>query len=372
MIKIKSVEVLVYRYPLKTIVQTSFGTMHDRPMVLVKLIDEDDYVGVGEVWCNFPAVGAEHRARLIDSVFTPLLTMEPFDSPASAFELLTRKTWVLGLQTGEFGPIAQCIAGIDIAFHDLMARRDETPLWKYLGGVSDSVETYASGINPTDAEKTAEAALKSGYRALKLKIGFNPAHDIQNIKSLRTLLGENGQLMVDANQAWTVTEAQEMMQKIAVCNVNWIEEPIYADRPDNEWHILKDCGNTPLAGGENIMGENSFDHVIKAGYLSVIQPDLAKWGGLTKTVPVARKIIAEGKRFCPHYLGGGVGLLASAHALAAVGGRGILEVDINQNPLRTILVDAFFEPSSSTMRLGNSPGLGAEVDFQAISKFRVQ
>ena len=72
-IKIKSVEVLVYRYPLKTIVQTSFGTMHDRPLVLVKLIDEDDYVGVGEVWCNFPAVGAEHRARLIDSVFTPLL-----------------------------------------------------------------------------------------------------------------------------------------------------------------------------------------------------------------------------------------------------------------------------------------------------------
>ena len=89
MIKIKSVEVLVYRYPLKTIVQTSFGTMHDRPMVLVKLIDEDEYVGVGEVWCNFPAVGAEHRARLIDSVFPPLLTMVTFDSPDSAFELLT-------------------------------------------------------------------------------------------------------------------------------------------------------------------------------------------------------------------------------------------------------------------------------------------
>ena len=119
MIKIKSVEVLVYRYPLETVVQTSFGTMHDRPMVLVKLIDEDDYVGVGEVWCNFPAVGAEHRARLIDSVFTPLLTMEPFDSPASAFELLTNTTWVLGLHTAEFGPIAPFLAGIYISLHDL-------------------------------------------------------------------------------------------------------------------------------------------------------------------------------------------------------------------------------------------------------------
>ena len=163
-----------------------------------------------------------------------------------------------------------------------------------------------------------------------------------------------------------------MMQKIAAYDIDWLEEPIHADRPDNEWVSVKASGDTPLAGGENIMGALGFDKVIEAGCISVIQPDLAKWGGLTKTVPIAKKIISSGKRFCPHYLGGGVGLLASAHALAAVGGSGILEVDINQNPLRTILVDAFFEPSSSIMQLGNSSGLGAEVDFKALSKFRVQ
>lgn len=372
MIKLKSVEVSVYRYPLETIVQTSFGTMYDRPMVLVKLIDEDDFAGVGEVWCNFPAVGAEHRARLIESVFKPLLTGKLFDGPAKAFDLLTKKTWVLGLQTGEFGPIAQCIAGIDIAFHDLMARRDKTPLWKYLGGVSDSVKTYASGINPTNAEKTAETALEAGHQALKLKIGFDLAQDIQNIKSLRALLGKKGQLMVDANQAWTVNEAKEMMQKIAAYDIKWLEEPIHADRPDDEWRSVKASGNTPLAGGENIMGDRHFNRLIEAGYLSVIQPDLAKWGGLTETVPVARKIIAAGIRYCPHYLGGGIGLLASAHALAAVGGNGVLEFDINKNPLRSIFVDACFKTSSSLMKLGDSPGLGVEVDFRDISKYRVQ
>ena len=310
MIKLKSVEVSVYRYPLETIVQTSFGTMYDRPMVLVKLTDEDDFAGVGEVWCNFPAVGAEHRARLIESVFKHLLTGKLFDGPAKAFDLLTKKTWVLGLQTGEFGPIAQCIAGIDIAFHDLMARLDKTPLWKYLGGVSDSVKTYASGINPTNAEKTAETALEAGHQALKLKIGFDLAQDIQNIKSLRALLGKKGQLMVDANQAWTVNEAKEMMQKIALYDIKWLEEPIHADRPDDEWRSVKASGNTPLAGCENIMGDRHFNRLIEAGYLSVIQPDLAKWGGLTETVTVARKIIAAGIRYCPHYLGGGIGLLA--------------------------------------------------------------
>ena len=372
MIKLKSVEVSVYRYPLETIVQTSFGTMYDRPMVLVKLTDEDDFAGVGEVWCNFPAVGAEHRARLIESVFKPLLTGKLFDGPAKAFDLLTKKTWVLGLQTGEFGPIAQCIAGIDIAFHDLMARRDKTPLWKYLGGVSDSVKTYASGINPTNAEKTAETALEAGHQALKLKIGFDLAQDIQNIKSLRALLGKKGQLMVDANQAWTVNEAKEMMQKIAAYDIKWLEEPIHADRPDDEWRSVKASGNTPLAGGENIMGDRHFNRLIEAGYLSVIQPDLAKWGGLTETVPVARKIIAAGIRYCPHYLGGGIGLLASAHALAAVGGNGVLEFDINKNPLRSIFVDACFKTSSSLMKLGDSPGLGVELDFRDISKYRVQ
>jgi len=371
-IKLKSVEVSVYRYPLETIVQTSFGTMYDRPMVLVKLTDEDDFAGVGEVWCNFPAVGAEHRARLIESVFKPLLTGKLFDGPAKAFDLLTKKTWVLGLQTGEFGPIAQCIAGIDIAFHDLMARRDKTPLWKYLGGVSDSVKTYASGINPTNAEKTAETALEAGHQALKLKIGFDLAQDIQNIKSLRALLGKKGQLMVDANQAWTVNEANEMMQKIAAYDIKWLEEPIHADRPDDEWRSVKASGNTPLAGGENIMGDRHFNRLIEAGYLSVIQPDLAKWGGLTETVPVASYIVEAGIRYCPHYLGGGIGLLASAHALAAVGGNGVLEFDINKNPLRSIFVDACFKTSSSLMKLGDSPGLGVEVDFRDISKYRVQ
>ena len=64
MIKIRSLETAVYRYPLKTPVQTSFGIMRDRPMVLVKLLDDEGVTGIGEIWCNFPSVGAEHRANL--------------------------------------------------------------------------------------------------------------------------------------------------------------------------------------------------------------------------------------------------------------------------------------------------------------------
>ena len=61
-----------WRYPLKTPVVTSFGTMRDRPMVLVRAEDDDGMAGWGEIWCNFPAVGAEHRARLVHGVLAPL------------------------------------------------------------------------------------------------------------------------------------------------------------------------------------------------------------------------------------------------------------------------------------------------------------
>ena len=371
MIKIRSLETAVYRYPLKTPVQTSFGIMRDRPMVLVKLLDDEGVTGIGEIWCNFPSVGAEHRANLVNSIFSPLLSSHTFESPEDAFDYLTKNTWVLGLQTGEFGPLAQSIAGIDIALNDLFARKLSKPLWEFYGGKKSEVPIYASGINPKGAEKMAENALDKGFKALKLKIGFDKKKDIQNIKSLKTLVGENEKLMTDANQAWDVNEALQMMDKISEYNLSWLEEPIPVDRPSDEWRKLHETGTTPLAGGENVMGVQGFNSLLSEGVLDVIQPDLAKWGGLTKTIPVAQKILSSRKSYCPHYLGGGVGLVASAHALAAVGGNGMLEVDFNNNPLRSLIVDPMLDKSSGSMELGKGFGLGIEFDFKQIEEFRV-
>ena len=316
-------------------------------------------------------MGAEHRARLVESIFAPLLCSKSFEAPKDCFDLLTNETWVLSVQTGEYGPFAQCIAGIDTAIHDLNARILSVPLWKLLGGTSDKVPTYGSGISPAAAEKTAELALDAGHTALKLKVGIDTELDIQNISSLRRLLGKDGKLMVDANQAWTAKTAKEIIEEIALFDLEWIEEPILADRPNDEWYSLAEITDIPLAAGENISGEDSFSRLVTEKYLGVIQPDLAKWGGLTQAVPLAKKIITAKKQYCPHFLGGGIGLLASAHALAAVGGTGLLEVDCNPNPLRTNVVQDFFDTSLSVMKLGNQPDIGIVPDLNAISKYRV-
>jgi D-galactarolactone cycloisomerase len=103
----------------------------------------------------------------------------------------------------------------------------------------------------------------------------------------------------------------------------------------------------------------------------VVQPDLAKWGGLSGCLPVARQIRDSGARFCPHYLGGGVGLLASAHLLAAVGGDGLLEIDSNPNPLRTLIATDLESVRAGQVTLSEHPGLGMEPDLAALASYLV-
>lgn len=371
MTTIADVDCFVFRYPLETPVQTSFGTMRDRPMVLVRLRDKDGFVGWGEVWSNFPNVGAEHRARLVDFVFGPLLKGAHFQNEVEAFESLTAATAVLAIQTAEYGPIAQCIAGLDTAFHDLLAKREGKPVWRRLGGQTNHVPVYASGINPTGSAAVAERALLQGYRSLKLKIGFDEAADRANLSDLRSLLGAGGKLMADANQAWSVNTAVKHAQELSQFDLFWLEEPIAANRPRGEWRQLKDDASMPLAGGENILGDDAFAEALHDRILSVVQPDLAKWGGLTRCVPLGRKINRAGLLYCPHYLGGGIGLVASAHALAAAGGDGMLEVDINPNPLRSELIGEMLTRQAGYATLDESPGLGVEPDLDWLKRFKV-
>lgn len=362
------VQAFVLRSPIETPVQTSFGIMYDRPALFVRVEDADGAQGWGEVWCNFPSCGAEHRARLIDTVLAPLLTSQGFEGPRQAFDLLTQSTAVLALQSGEPGPFAQCIAGLDLALWDLCARRAGLPLWRYLGGSGDEVGVYASGINPTAPERLVEQRRDDGYRAFKLKIGFGEDRDLGNLATVRQLLGPDAPLMVDANQAWDLAQAQRMAPLLAPFGLGWLEEPLRCDRPWSEWQQLAAVCPVPLAAGENLMGPEPFAHAVASSALRVLQPDLAKWGGISGCWPVVEWARAAGLRYCPHYLGGGIGLLASAHVLAAQGGDGLLEVDANPNPLRTELAPVFSTPVEGRCRLGDAPGLGRIADVQALAK----
>lgn len=366
---IRSIEAFCYRYPLATPVVTSFGKMLNRPAVFVRVVDEDGVAGWGEAWSNFPAPGAEHRTRLVNEVLAPGLVGRQFDGPVQAFEALTEGTEVLALQCGEPGPFAQAISGIDLALWDLAARRRKLPLWRLLGGQSGRIKVYASGINPVGAAQTAEAALARGHRALKLKVGFGAETDLANLAALRAIVGA-GMLAADANQGWSVDQALEMLPRLAAFDLGWLEEPIRADRPREEWRRLRAAAKMPIAAGENISSAEGFKHVLAEGVLGVVQPDIAKWGGLSACAGLARDILKSGKTFCPHYLGGGIGLLASAHLLAGIGGDGWLEVDANDNPLRDLFCGPVASVMDGTIVLNEEPGLGFTPDLSGIADYR--
>jgi D-galactarolactone cycloisomerase len=368
---IASLDAFVFRAPLDTPVQTSFGLMHDRPMLLVRAVDRDGATGWGEIWCNFPAVGAEHRARLLTSILRPLLTAGPYASPADAFQHMTLATEVMAIQCAEPGPFAQAIAGVDIALHDLAARRAGQPLWRYLGGRGPRVEVYASGLNPTSPETLASEKHGEGHRSFKLKIGFGRDRDLANLAALRDSLGGDARLMVDANQAWSLDQALAMAPEIERFAIGWLEEPIRADSSWSDWKRLAEATRIPLAAGENLRGSD-FDRALASRALRVIQPDIAKWGGFSGCLPLARQILATGLRFCPHYLGGGIGLLASAHYLAAVGGDGLLEIDSNPNPLRSEIAGPLARIVEGQADLGGQPGLGVEDPLGRLERYLVR
>ncbi len=366
---IEHVRCRVYRAPADPPVRTSFGLMRDRPAVLVEVRDSDGATGWGEIWCNFPSVGAEHRARLVRETLAPLLIGRDGSDPSSCFDALTSAVAVLAIQTGEPGPLSQAIAGIDIALWDLAGRRAGEPVWRLLGGAQGSaVRAYASGLNPDHPEKLALVRRAEGHVAFKLKTGFGRDTDLRNLQTLRHALGDAAELMVDANQAWSLAEAREMAVALAPWNPLWLEEPLRADAPAADWAELANVSPLRLAAGENMRGAD-FDAAIAAGHLGVLQPDLGKWGGFSRCAPVARAALAQGLRFCPHWLGGGLGLVASAHLLAAAGGDGRLEIDSNPNPLRDGMLDCGFQIRGGEFLLPPGPGLGAAPDLEALKPF---
>ena len=366
---LRHAEVFVFRAPIDAPVRTSFGVMHDRPAVLLRVEDEDGLCGWGEAWCNFPSCGAEHRGRLLAETVLPSALGASWREPGGLVREVARKLRILRLQADEPGPMDQALACLDIALWDLAARRAGVPLHALLGDAAmTAMPAYASGINHPGVAETVARTRQEGYRAFKVKIGFGREQDEANIRAALGSLLPGERLAADANQAWTLEQALEALPRLRRYPLLWVEEPLACDRPAAEWAALAAAGRFTLAAGENIRSEAAFDAAIAAASVRVVQPDVCKWGGLTGCLRVARAALAAGLHYCPHYLGGGIGLLASAHLLAAVGGDGLLEVDCNPNPLRELLAAPFPRLRDGRFLLSDTPGLGVAPDMEAVEK----
>jgi D-galactarolactone cycloisomerase len=194
--------------------------------------------------------------------------------------------------------------------------------------------------------------------------------DKPNVRQIAEGLSAGERLFVDANQRWKLEQATYAADWLAEAGVGWLEEPMVADAPDEHWRQLHASARLPLAGAENLRGMKTIEAAFE--WLEYVQPDVGKWGGVTDCFEIAKKAISAGKTYCPHWLGGGVGLLHSAHLLAAAGGDGLLEMDVNENPLRDHVLGGALVIDEGFVDLPTSPGIGPEPDFSDIEQWRVE
>ena len=371
MIGVARIQAWSFRCPTPKPVATSFGIMCDRPAVLVRIEDHDGAFGWGEIWANWPAAGAEHRVRLLEMDIAPLLVGTRAQRPENFFHQLEQQTRIRATQCGEIGPFSQVIAGLDIALWDMAARRAGLPLRNFINDAArNQVPAYASGIQVAAAAGVLPRARTEGHQTFKLKVGFDIATDSLAVSTIQDGLSAFEAIACDANQAWSLDQAQSFVASISDVPLKWLEEPLPVFAQTAQWQSLAQDCPIPLAGGENLSGNAEFSDAINLGHLSIIQPDVAKWGGITGCLAVAKTALGAGRRYFPHFLGAGIGLAASAELLAAVGGDGLLEVDVNDNPLRSLFFDDTEPVSEGKWICNNRVGLGVETLPSALNQYQ--
>ncbi len=369
--KIERITIDVFRAPVDKPVVTSFGTIPSRGIAMLRLEDGDGAVGWGDMWGNFPTITTEYRAGLAAFLLPDLLLGRTIDDIPSFYHGLVDRLHVLAVQADEPGPVASVLAGADQALWDLAARKAGLPLRKLLNpNAADRIPAYASGLNPADGPETVIAQRAAGHRNFKLKIGFGEDVDQGNVRRIKDDMNAGERMFVDANQRWDLEQSVHAADWLAEAGVGWFEEPMVADAPVEQWQQLKASARLPLAGAENLRGMNTIEAAF--GWLDFIQPDVGKWGGVSDCFAVAQKAIAAGKTYCPHWLGGGVGLLHSAQLLAAAGGGGLLEMDVNENPLRDHVLTGALAVDDGHVDLPGDSGIGVVPDLEIIEDLRVE
>ena len=356
--KINSAKVRHHQVQITHQVKTAFGAMNERHGVFLVLEDTDGHRGVGESWVNFPAWGPWERAATLERFMVPFLEKRQIDDIPAFVSELYRASLGAAQQSGTVGPLIQALCAVELALWDLAAQRAQVPLAHLLfKNPFDRVRVYASGISSATPRELIDEHLACGVTLFKLKLGFGDREDRRNLQSLWKHLGGQAEIAVDVNRAWSLQQALEWLDILADYNIQWLEEPLRIEEEDR-LDVLWRRRIVPIAGGENtLMPPGCNLGEIASLPVDIIQPDLTKYAPLHVSMQLLDAATAKGKRVIPHFLGSAPGQAVSLH-FAAGCVDGLVEWDINQNPLRTAMFEEPFQIRDGTIRIPTDAGLG--------------
>ena len=322
-----------FRVPEGQNVRLGIGRAVKRDAVLVKVETDEGIIGWGEAH-HGRCPGA--IAKLVDTTLSELiLGMDALDVVG-----VWDRVYKMQLSSHGMGAAAaMALSGLDIALWDIRGKACGWPLYRLLGGASRPIKAYAGGISlgwqdPSLLAEEAQGHVATGYRALKLRVGDTPRRDVARVRAVREAVGEEIEILVDANTGYTVDDVRRVMPAYEELGVGWLEEP-FPPHDHRSYEEAKALGSVPLAAGENHFTRFEFTRALEEGTLDIVQPDLSKTGGVTEAMRIAAVASAWKLTFNPHTSATGINMAATIHCLAAVDNPGYFEGDVaKHNPFR--------------------------------------
>jgi L-fuconate dehydratase len=171
------------------------------------------------------------------------------------------------------------------------------------------------GYDESRVRDLCELALGEGWRSLKMKVGRSPEDDARRAALIRSVVGDDARLMMDANQVWDVPEAIERTKALARFDPYWMEEPTSPDDVLGHATIARAVAPIRVATGEHAHNRVMFKQLMQAGAIGVCQLDACRLAGVNEAVAVLLLADRFGVPVCPH--AGGVGLCEYVQHLSA-------------------------------------------------------
>lgn len=347
-----------------------------RAVCLVKVTADNGLYGWGEGY------GPAGPVRACIEFLAPFVLGQDPLHEATLWQTMYRRS----LDYGRRGVMVAGISAVDVALWDLKGKALGQPVSVLLGGRRrEHVMVYATGMyfsaGSDLAQRLAAEAqsyAEQGFTAMKMKVGLGIKQDVDNVQAVRSAIGPDVGLMVDANHAYARSEACALARRIEPLDIGWFEEPLSPEDYEG-YRELRQRTTIPIAGGECEYLCAGFRHLVSNQCIDIAQPDICAAGGLTET----RRIVALAQTFgvnvTPHCWGTGIAFAAGLHLAGTldvlpgrlVAAEPLLEMDRSENPLRDRLTVPQFRVIDGAVAVPVASGLGVDVDADVLERFRV-
>lgn len=374
--KIQSIEVigLACKLTAGKIYGSSVGLHTQRRASLIRLRTDEGIEGIGDVRAPVGFVRAA-----IEMMKPAFLGSDLHDRDA-VFNRFFNSAYHMGYQ----GALIAAYSGLNIAILDALGKGLGVPVYRLLGGrVSAEIPVYATGGHFTlnskaDLVPQMEELCALGVAGVKIKIGMGAESDAERAATARRVVGDDIFLAVDANANYTADLALESMRRMAPFRIEWFEEPL-KPYDFSGYTFLRERGIMPIAAGEAHYMTIDFLRLLKEQCIDIAQPAVCACGGLDEARRIAELCRLYGVKVIPAAWSSGVGLVAAIHYAASLLPHHaefepkpqFVEFDAEENALRDELLAEPLRIRNGKFAVSDAPGLGIELNEDAIRHYTV-